>query len=79
VHLAKQLEALIPELLRIVRPGDAVLTLGAGSIGSIPPRLIEALKADLPASARKARAGEVSPKPGDGGKVRRYSGQRSDG
>jgi UDP-N-acetylmuramate--alanine ligase len=47
VHVAKQLEALIPELLRIVRPGDAVLTLGAGSIGSIPPRLIEALKADL--------------------------------
>jgi UDP-N-acetylmuramate--alanine ligase len=43
VHLAKQLDAVIPELLRILRPGDAVLTLGAGSIGSLPPRLIEAL------------------------------------
>jgi UDP-N-acetylmuramate--alanine ligase len=48
VHVAKQLDAVIPELLKIVRPGDAVLTLGAGSIGLLPPRLIEALgKADL--------------------------------
>jgi UDP-N-acetylmuramate--alanine ligase len=48
VHVAKQLDAVIPVLLRIVRPGDAVLTLGAGSIGLLPPRLIEALgKADL--------------------------------
>ena len=44
VHLAKHLDAVVPELLRIVRPGDAVLTLGAGSIGLLPPRLIEALK-----------------------------------
>ena len=48
VHVAKDLDAVIPELLRIVRPGDAVLTLGAGSIGLLPPRLIEALgRADL--------------------------------
>jgi len=48
VHVAKDLDAVIPELLRLVRPGDAVLTLGAGSIGLLPPRLIEALgKADL--------------------------------
>jgi len=48
VHIAKHLDAVIPELLRIVRPGDAVLTLGAGSIGLLPPRLIEALgKADV--------------------------------
>jgi hypothetical protein len=48
VHVAKHLDAVIPELLRIVRPGDAVLTLGAGSIGLLPPRLIEALeKGDL--------------------------------
>ena len=44
VHVAKHLDAVIPELLRIVRPGDAVLTLGAGSIGLLPPRLIEALE-----------------------------------
>ena len=48
VHIAKNLDEVIPEVLRIVRPGDAVLTLGAGSIGLLPQRLIEALgKADL--------------------------------
>ena len=31
------------ELLRIVRPGDAVVTLGAGSIGTLPKRLMQAL------------------------------------
>jgi len=60
VHVAKHLDAVIPELLRIVRPGDAVLTLGAGSIGSLPPRLIEALQgADLQVgpSEKKRRDG----------------------
>jgi hypothetical protein len=50
----------IPELLGIVRPGDAVLTLGAGSIGLLPTRLIEALKgADLKVgpSEKKRRDG----------------------
>ncbi len=48
VHIAKHLDEVVPEILKIVRPGDAVLTLGAGSIGLLPPRLIEALeKADL--------------------------------
>jgi UDP-N-acetylmuramate--alanine ligase len=31
-------------LARIARPGDIVITLGAGSIGSVPDRLIELLK-----------------------------------
>jgi UDP-N-acetylmuramate--alanine ligase len=44
VHLVAGLEAVVPELLRLVQPGDAVLTLGAGSIGSLPRRLIEALR-----------------------------------
>ena len=34
----------MPELLRIVRPGDAVITLGAGSIGTLPKRLLQALE-----------------------------------
>jgi UDP-N-acetylmuramate-alanine ligase len=34
----------VPELMKTVKAGDAVLTLGAGSIGSIPKRLIDALK-----------------------------------
>jgi len=43
VHIAKHLDDVVPEILKIVRPGDAVLTLGAGSIGLLPQRLIEAL------------------------------------
>jgi len=30
-------------LQRIVRPGDAIVTLGAGSIGTLPKRLMKAL------------------------------------
>ena len=44
VHLALTLDAVIPEVLKVVRPGDAVITLGAGSIGTIPKRLIDALQ-----------------------------------
>ncbi len=43
VRVAKRLDDVIPAILEIVRPGDAVITLGAGSIGSLPSRLIEAL------------------------------------
>jgi len=43
VHIAKHLDEVIPELLKIVRPGDVVLTLGAGSIGSLPAQLIDGL------------------------------------
>ena len=44
VHLAPTLDAVIEEVLKIVRPGDAVITLGAGSIGTVPKRLIDALR-----------------------------------
>ena len=44
VRVAKQLDQVIPAILEIARPGDAVLTLGAGSIGSLPVQLVEALK-----------------------------------
>jgi UDP-N-acetylmuramate--alanine ligase len=44
VHLARTLDDVVPELLKVVKPGDAVITLGAGSIGTIPARLIEALR-----------------------------------
>jgi UDP-N-acetylmuramate--alanine ligase len=43
VRVAKSLDDVIPAILEIARPGDAVITLGAGSIGSLPSRLIEAL------------------------------------
>lgn len=43
VHLVKTLDAVVPELLKIARPGDAVITLGAGSIGTLPKKLVQAL------------------------------------
>jgi UDP-N-acetylmuramate--alanine ligase len=45
VHVARTLDDVLTELLRIVQPGDAVVTLGAGSIGTLPKRLIKALDA----------------------------------
>jgi UDP-N-acetylmuramate--alanine ligase len=54
VDVVPALDDLVPALLRIARPGDVVMTLGAGSIGSVSRRLIEALAAN--------------PSPGDGTK-----------
>jgi len=31
-------------VLQVTRRGDAVITLGAGSIGTLPAQLVEALK-----------------------------------
>jgi len=44
VRVVSAIDDLVPELMKTVKAGDAVLTLGAGSIGSIPKRLIDALK-----------------------------------
>jgi UDP-N-acetylmuramate--alanine ligase len=44
VRVATPLDALLRELVAAARPGDVVITLGAGSIGTLPPRLIEALR-----------------------------------
>jgi UDP-N-acetylmuramate--alanine ligase len=44
VHVVKALEDVIPELMKIARPGDAVITLGAGSIGTLPKRIVDALQ-----------------------------------
>jgi hypothetical protein len=44
VHLAKRLDDVIPVVVHVARPGDVVLTLGAGSIGTLPRRLVDALK-----------------------------------
>jgi UDP-N-acetylmuramate--alanine ligase len=43
VHVVKALKDVVPTLLTIVRPGDAVITLGAGSIGTVPKTLMQAL------------------------------------
>jgi UDP-N-acetylmuramate--alanine ligase len=45
VHVARRLDDVVAAVVERARPGDAVITLGAGSIGSLPPRLLEALRA----------------------------------
>jgi len=43
VHVVKALSDVVPVLLTIVQPGDAVITLGAGSIGTVPKAIVTAL------------------------------------
>jgi UDP-N-acetylmuramate--alanine ligase len=43
VHLARRLDEIVPAILAIARPGDAVITLGAGSISAVPTHLVHAL------------------------------------
>jgi UDP-N-acetylmuramate--alanine ligase len=43
VDLAPQLDDLLAAIVRVARPGDVVITLGAGSIGSVPDRLVAEL------------------------------------
>jgi UDP-N-acetylmuramate--alanine ligase len=43
VDVVPRMEDLVPAIVRIARTGDVVITLGAGSIGTVPERLIEAL------------------------------------
>jgi UDP-N-acetylmuramate--alanine ligase len=44
VDIARRIDDVTPLLARLVRPGDVVLTLGAGSIGSVAAKLIDALE-----------------------------------
>jgi UDP-N-acetylmuramate--alanine ligase len=43
VDVVARLDDLVPAIVRVARAGDVVITLGAGSIGSVPDRLVEAL------------------------------------
>jgi UDP-N-acetylmuramate--alanine ligase len=45
VDLVPRLDDIVPAIIRVARPGDIVITLGAGSIGTVADRLVEALKA----------------------------------
>ena len=44
VHVVRSLDDVIPRLMEIARSGDAVITLGAGSIGTLPMKLMDALQ-----------------------------------
>jgi UDP-N-acetylmuramate--alanine ligase len=63
-HLAKALDDVPGVVARIARPNDLIITLGAGSIGTVPDRILDALAAQPDAHAkgtvaadRPARAG----------------------
>jgi UDP-N-acetylmuramate--alanine ligase len=43
VDLVPRLDDLLPAIVRAARPGDVVITLGAGSIGGVADRLVAAL------------------------------------
>ena len=45
VHLAPSLDEAVSQVAALARSGDAVITLGAGSIGTVPSRLLEQLAA----------------------------------
>ena len=44
VHIVRSIDDVVPRLLEMTREGDAVITLGAGSIGTVPRKLMDALK-----------------------------------
>jgi UDP-N-acetylmuramate--alanine ligase len=44
VDIARRIEDVTPLLVKLARPGDVVLTLGAGSIGSVAATLIDVLE-----------------------------------
>jgi UDP-N-acetylmuramate--alanine ligase len=44
VDVAPTLDDVVAAVVKAARPGDVVITLGAGSIGTVPDRLMEALR-----------------------------------
>jgi UDP-N-acetylmuramate--alanine ligase len=49
VDVVPRVDDVVPALVRAARPGDVVLTLGAGSIGAVADRLVDILKKTEPA------------------------------
>ncbi len=44
LHLARTIDEVVGAVLSLAQPGDAVITLGAGSIGTVGPRVLDALE-----------------------------------
>ena len=68
VEVVPRLEEVVPALVRAARPGDVVLTLGAGSIGGVSDRLVEALEtiAKMAKTAKIAAPAKVDKQKGAG-------------
>jgi UDP-N-acetylmuramate--alanine ligase len=63
VDLVPRIDDVVPAIVRVAKPGDLVITLGAGSIGNVPDRLIAALES----GATPAIASGAAPLPTAGG------------
>ncbi len=65
IHMAERLDDVVPAVVAVARPGDVVVTLGAGSIGALGARIVDELRArhtpgrpteSSPASGRRGAA-----------------------
>ena len=54
VRVVRRIESLVPELVALARPGDLILTLGAGSIAAVPRALVTALGTAHPATEARS-------------------------
>ncbi len=62
VHVVGPVDEVAAAVARLARPGDLVLTLGAGSIGTVADRILAELRAPAEAkAARGARGGDGRP------------------
>jgi len=61
VHLVKALEEIPSAVAAIARPNDLVITLGAGSIGTLPDRILDALRGGAALSAEAGGDSDLSP------------------
>jgi UDP-N-acetylmuramate--alanine ligase len=77
VHVIKNLQAVPGAVSQLVRPGDLVITLGAGSIGTVGDRILSELR-DQPAPPSNARSGEER-KPGQKADLSGGAGRESGG
>ena len=60
VHVVKNLQALPAAVSQLVRPGDLVITLGAGSIGTVGDRILSELRDQSTAPSKASYGGERS-------------------
>jgi UDP-N-acetylmuramate--alanine ligase len=49
VHVVRPLDAVPGHVASLARPGDLIITLGAGSIGTVGERILDALRRERPA------------------------------
>lgn len=73
VHVVNAIDALAADVSSLARPGDLVITLGAGSIGTVADRILDELRRGAPPGApqspdeRTGRPSSTARRDGNGG------------